>query len=72
MNRAPGLLLWTTVALRAGTLLMCLAIFVALVWGFLDHRMALPQFLIVAFWIIVPARILIWLAWRTVRARGPA
>jgi len=72
MNRAPALLLWTTMALRVGTLLVCLAIFVALVWGFLDHKAALPRFLIVAFWIIVPARILIWLAWRTVRARGSA
>ena len=72
MRRAPAPLLWVTMALRIGTLLVCLAIFAALVWGFLNHEADLPRLLIIAFWIVIPARILVWLGWRIARARGLA
>ena len=73
MNRAPALLLWTTMALRIGALLACLAIVVAVAWGFISHqKIDLPQPLVIALLFLIVVRIVVWLAWRVSHRRNAA
>ena len=70
MKSGDTLFLRLSAFLKVAMFAILIAIFFALLWGFFTHDLKLPQPLIVAFWIIVPARILVWLGWRHLRERN--
>ena len=73
MNRAPALLLRTTIAVKIGAFLVCLAILAAVMWGFVRHEtIDLPQPLIAALALMVVARFGLWIGWQIMCGRHSA
>ena len=70
MKSTDRLFLSLSAFLKVAMFAIFIAIVVALFWGFFTQNPKLPQPLVVAFWIIIPARVLVWLGWRHLRERN--